>query len=209
MALSQHCDPDVSRKALKHLSEEGFKSYEVLSEIGVSDNSQGLPVKEFEKNSDNKFADLDRSMSYLTQAVQQLRSGKDTPEFDRVVLPTGEEFPKIKVRAGRAIGQKTLGGNKKDSSAPIIIAFVIGGISINECRELRSLEQTKQFGGHITIMGGTTYYTAHGYLEELQRVSGPLKQDLEAEKKEKEKLDPAPPPGELQNAEGSEKEGDG
>lgn len=73
-----------------------------------------------------------------------------------------------------------------------MIVFVVGGISINEIRELRSIEDSKQCGGHITLMGGTSYYTSHGYFEELQRVHGPLKKDLEKLRREKEMLDPEP-----------------
>ena len=40
-----------------------------MKEIGLAENSFCLPVKEFEKNSDNKFADLDRSMSILAESV--------------------------------------------------------------------------------------------------------------------------------------------
>lgn len=190
MAMSEFCDPSVSKQMPKNLTKEGYQCYEALGEIGVQDNSQQLPQKELEVETDNKFSDLDRSMSYVTECVRQLKKGKETSQFSSIVLPKGEDFPSIRVKAGKSIGKSLGGKKKKDSSAPIIIVFAVGGLSYNEIRELRSLEKLKGYGGHVTLMGGTSLLTPHSFLEELQRVHGPLQKDIEAEQAKQMKINP-------------------
>ncbi len=60
---------------------------------------------------------------------------------------------------------------------PVIIFFVIGGISYNEVAALSNMEQSKSYGDFRLIVGGTGVYSPYSYIKKYS--------DLSQERKEK------------------------
>lgn len=193
MLLSSNCSASEAAKVkstipdTNYFAPEAQKALGGLEKLNAPFGKCSLAKKEFaKKDPENKFADLDRSMAKVTETIMNLRVGKETTGFGKLTLPAGQAFPDIKFKRGALLASK-LGTSTGTSSAnPIFIVCVLGGISTNEIRELRSLEDHPECMGYTTIMGGTLQVTPIGYLKELMRVAGPLPEDIEAVIKEQE-----------------------
>jgi syntaxin-binding protein 1 len=190
MLLSKHCDSSVSNRLkveISGISKAAEKAADGLEKIGAQLGNCQLYKKDVVKDPENPLADCDRSMSHISQTVLNLRLGKEPEGFGKLTLPDGENFPDIKVKRGSMLASKLGTSNVNSSSTPIVIVCVLGGISVNEIRELRCLEKNAEIEGYITIMGGTMQMTPQDYLKELQRVMGPIEEDIEELNKEKQK----------------------
>ena len=132
------------------------------------------------KDPENKLAETDRAMCKLAELIMNLRQGKETPDFGRLSLPTGETFPDVKFKKGALLASRLGTSNISNQSTPIFIVCVLGGISVNEIRELRSLEDHPDCQGYITIMGGSIQHTPIDFVKEIQRAVGLIKEDMEA-----------------------------
>lgn len=190
MLLSGYCEPSVAqtiKNSLKNLDESAQVCFDGLNKIGAELGQCKLAKKDVAKDAENKLAETDRAMSKLAEAVMAIRGGKDLPDFGKTTLPESETFPEVKFKKGALLASKLGAASSNTSSNPIFIVCVLGGISVNEIRELRCLEDHPECTGFTAIMGGTTQHTPLDYLKELQRIMGPLKEDIEAMKKEKQK----------------------
>ena len=190
MILSGYCEPSAAqsiKNSLGNLHESAQIAYEGLKKIGSELGQYKLPRKEVVKDPKNKLSETDRNMSKLAETVLAIRTGKDTTGFNKVTLPDNEQFPDVRFKKGSLLASKLGSTSSSTSSNPIFIVCVLGGISVNEIRELRSLEDNPECTGYITIMGGSMQHTPLDYLKELQRIVGPLKEDIEELNKQKEK----------------------
>jgi len=191
MVLSEHCQENAAKHIKDQISginEAAKTSYAALQKLGADFSLCGLTRKEIIRDPENKLAENDRCHSKIAETIFNLRTGKDNTEFDKISLPQGSTFPDIKFKKGALLASKigaatSLTGN---SAAPIFIVCVLGGISVNEIRELRSLEDNPECLGHITLMGGTSQHTPIDFVKDLMRVMGPLKEDIEEMQKKRE-----------------------
>lgn len=55
-----------------------------------------------------------------------------------------------------------------ESSCPIVIVFVKGGITYNEVMEINNLRQLSSLGDFVPICGGTNIYSAKTFIEALE-----------------------------------------
>lgn len=193
MLLSSHCVRTEAQKVREALNDtsvfppEAETCYKGLEKLGAPIGTCSLQRKDIKKNPENKFYDLDRYHSKVAKTIYNLRTGKDPEGFGKIVLPSSETFPDIRFKKGALLASK-LGQTKSDTSNyPVFIVCVIGGISTNEIRELRSLETDEECQGYTTIMGGTLQMTPLDFLKELQRVVGPLKEDIDRMNKDLER----------------------
>lgn len=200
MLISEHSSPRLHNEVFSLLDDEGRKLLTLIKKFGIEECTQSIPAKNPDDWSTGISLELDRSISKISECIIKLKTGKETPGWGRIVLPEAEEFPSIKVRAGRMIAN-TMGGDRNKEVLPIFIPFVIGGISVNEIRELRTLDSSKMFGGHTSLPGGTIQFTASGFIEELKRIDGPLPEDIIAAKELHKFLNPPPPQIEPDNDE--------
>lgn len=190
MLLSSFADPGA-RGQVKNQFESnidfavGGKVLKGITKMKIDLGKGKLLKKEPVKDPENKYAETDRSYSRIAETVMNLRSGKDTG-FEKIILPAGEGFPDVKFNKGMQLAM-SINQSAKPQSNPIFIVCVIGGISTNEIRELRALEEHPDFAGHITLMGGSLILTPMEYLKELQRADAPLKEDIEELDKELQK----------------------
>lgn len=194
MLLSSYCNPGEAAKVKKTIPDTDYfapvaqKALAGLEKLGAPFGKCSLTKREFaKKDPENKFADLERSMSKIAETIMNLRTGNDTQGFGKMTLPAGETFPDIKFKRGALLASKMGTTSGTNSPKPIFIVCVLGGISTNEIRELRCLEDHPECMGYLTVMGGTMQVTPIGYLKELMRVVGPLPEDIEEIKKEQEK----------------------
>lgn len=190
MLLSKNCIPDLRDQILKGIKKDGQQIYDLLKKIGIQFDSQGLNVKDPQEWSEQSDVNIDRGMCKLVEVITFLKQGQEVPNFASISVPSGEPFPSLRVSRGQALGGR-LGENSSNKKLPFIIPFVLGGISVNEIRQLRYLDPTKdskkRFGGHITIAGGTSQYSIHGFFDEIRRIDGLLPKDLE-EQKDRQKI---------------------
>lgn len=66
-----------------------------------------------------------------------------------------------------------------ESSCPIVIVFVKGGISYNEVMEINNLRNLSSLGDFIPICGGTNVYSAKTFVEALEFKKAEDGEDLE------------------------------
>jgi syntaxin-binding protein 1 len=193
MLLSAHCNRTEAQTLRGSLSdtsifiEDAEICYKGLEKLGAAFGTYSLPRKDIPKKDGNQYFELERYMSKIAKTIHNLRTGKEAEGFGKIVLPPSEPFPDIKFKKGALLASK-LNQSKVDTSTyPIFIVCVIGGISINEIRELRGLEFNDECQGYTTIMGGTVQSTPIDFLKELMRVVGPIKEDIDEMKKAMEK----------------------
>ena len=59
--------------------------------------------------------------------------------------------------------------NRQFEDSPLVIVFMIGGLSINEVMEINNLKKKSQLGDFIPICGGTNVYSARSFIEYLTK----------------------------------------
>ena len=71
---------------------------------------------------------------------------------------------------------------------PVIIFFVIGGISYNEVVLLNNMQEGKSFGDFNLILGGTTVHSPYSFIKKYNDLSIARKEKAKREREEKRRL---------------------
>ena len=75
----------------------------------------------------------------------------------------------------------------KDSN-PVVIFFVIGGISYNEVVMMNNMQESKSFGDFNLIMGGTTVHSPYSFIKKYNDLSEARKEKAKKDREEKRRL---------------------